>query len=197
MEYTINREQLETLLKQARATGYICSVVFIQGYSSHSEEWQANAKAHEEAHLFANASEHRANGTLNSRAKDAKPYAKESRAIKFGGAEYLEHEDTESDDYLTFTEKLELGYIQPLDTNKLRYYLKWNGKHTLEQCQEWALANGEVYMRAYTDKATGEVFAKGDAKVSKCICKAVPFRRINVESIIKFRTDGDTYIIKD
>ena len=197
MEYTINREQLETLLKEARATGYICSVVFIQGYSSHSEEWQANAKAHEEAHLFANAREHRANGTLNSRAKDVKPYAKESRAIKFGGAEYLEHEDTDSDEYLTLDETLALGFIRPLDTNKLKFYLKYNGKHTLEQCQDYAKKIGEVYMRKYTDKATGEVFAKGDAKANKCICRNVPFRRINVESIIKFRTNGDTYIIKD
>ena len=189
---SIDSAELKILLKIVNATGQICSVSFIQGYSAKGgQSWLAWADSMGLEELTANSREHIKNGTISSRSRMAKPFAKTARSIKFGGSEYVNLDKfnaSTTEDFLSFDDKLELGYVQPLDTHKLQMYLRFNGVHTLEQCKTYAKANGFIYARAYTDKATGEVFNIGDPKPNSCVCKAVPFRRINLNSILQLKT---------
>ena len=178
------------IFQNLRDSGQFFSIVYINKFNSHTSDWQELARSLSVEQLLNNYAAAVDAGTVDSKAAAAAPWAKESRPLILRGGRVTELLPETAALQLSFEPHLDAGYLNALDLELARFYIKHNAAtgsepHTLQDCIDYAFSKGLIYARAYTNKETGETFQRGDAKSGSCACRSLPYRRFSLAGIVQ------------
>lgn len=200
------RETMPEFLRTLKTSGSYFSIVYINSINSHDDDWKELAQALAISTLLANHKIAVANGTVSSKAKDAIPYAKESRSLVLRDGKFGEMIPETDNDPVPFEDQITAidkkgkfaGYFNALDLAKAKLYLAHNREigtapHTDEDCAEYCKSQGLVYARDYFNKETQTHHPKGTARITACVCQSLPLRRFSMAGVVQLTTQGTIY----